>query len=153
LELARLRRSHWYYPALDHTDWAAWGAVVELALRRRIAAWQKSDDCTKDWQKGWKKDGPWLSPAVGSHPAVLYSRGVSRPTPNCLTVRLRSPGSYVQVAAVRGACRRHRVWELDYGQIPWRREKKNGTPGASMLWKWAHRPLAQIEGGPFEEFF
>jgi hypothetical protein len=145
LELERLRHSHWYYPAVDHTDWAAWGVVVELALRRRIAAWQGMED--------WTRDRPWLSTAVGAYPAVLYSQNASRPTPSCLTIRLGSPGSYVQAGRTHGACRRHRVWELHYGEIPWWREAKHGAPGAAMLWEWAHRPLAQIAGGTFEEFF
>lgn len=144
LELQRLRRSQWYYPALDHTDWAAWGAVAELALRRRIAAWQGVPD--------WQKDQPWISTAAGNRPAVLYSQGVSRPTPDCLTIRLRSPGDRVKVAAVRGVCRRHLTWELDYGEIPWRRKEKDETPGAATLWQWAHRPLTRIAGDAFDRF-
>jgi hypothetical protein len=145
LELDRLRRSQWYYPALDHTDWAAWGAVVELALRRRIAAWQKVNR--------WEKDNPWLSTAPGSrHPALLYARGASSPTPSCMTVRLLPPGGRDEVTEHRWACRRHRAWELDYSEIPWRRKEKGSTPGAEILWQWAHRPLAEIAGGQFEQF-
>ena len=33
-ELAMLRKHCWYYPAGQDTGWTAWGAVVELALRR-----------------------------------------------------------------------------------------------------------------------
>jgi hypothetical protein len=145
LEFSRLRRSHWYYPTLDHSDWAAWGVVVELALRRRIAAWQ-------GLKEDWEQDRPWVSPATGSHPAVLYSHGASRPTPSCLTLRLRTPGGRVQAPAVRGACRRHCTWELDYGEIPWRREEDKKTPGAATLWGWAHRPLARLAGGELEPF-
>ena len=85
LNLERLRRSHWYYPACDHTDWAAWGAVVELALRKRISAWQGKT-------KGWQKDSPWICPSSGIYPAMLYAYGAPRPTPTCLTIRLRPPG-------------------------------------------------------------
>jgi hypothetical protein len=145
LELARLRRSQWYYPALDHTDWAAWGAVVELALRRRIAAWQQV--------KRWERDSPWLaSPQGSSHPALLYARGALSPTPSCLTVRLLPSSGHDQDTIHGGPCRRRRAWDLDSSEIPWRRTEKGSTPGAERLWTWAHRPLAEIAGGDFEPF-
>jgi hypothetical protein len=143
LEMERLRRSPWYYPALDHTDWAAWGAVVELALRRRISAWQ-------DPAQPWERDQPWLSTAPGIHPSVLYAKDDSQPTPCCLTLRLRPPGGRGQGPTVRGAYRRHPIWELDYGEIPWRpmnREAKVGNaPDAATIWSWAHKPLSVLAG-------
>lgn len=146
LELARLRRSPWYYPALDHADWAAWGVVVELALRRRIAAWQGA-------AQSWAQDRPWLAPAAASrHPAVLYAHGAAHPTPGCLTIRLRPTGGKGQPQAVRGACRAHLAWDLDYGKIPWARDDNGGTPGAVKLWRWARqRPAANAgdQRGPF----
>ena len=148
-----LRRSPWYYPALDHTDWAAWGAVVELALRRRIAAWQGK------LRKGpWQEDRPWLSTASGvAHPSVLYARSKAQPTPFCLTIRLRPSGGLGQEPVVQGAFRKHSVWDLDYGEIPWRRadpEKKPGkTPDAATIWRWAHKPLAQLAGEKCDVLF
>jgi hypothetical protein len=144
LELARLRRSPWYYPTLDHADWAAWGAVTELALRRRLAAWQGV--------AAWERDQPWLQPAAGSHPAVLYAQAPSHPTPACVVVRLRPPGGRGQAPAVRGACREQRTWELDYDEIPWRRRAKGGTPGSDTLWTWAHRDLDRLGGGKLAPF-
>jgi hypothetical protein len=148
-----LRRSPWYYPALDHTDWAAWGAVVELALRRRISAWQGK------LRKGpWQEDRPWLSTAAGAaHPSVLYARNRDKPTPFCLTIRLRPSGGLGQEPVVPGACRKHSVWDLDYGEIPWRRavpEKKPGkTPDAATIWSWAYKPLAQLAGEKCDVLF
>lgn len=143
LEIERLRRSPWYYPALDHTDWAAWGTVVELALRRRISAWQ-------DPAQPWERDRPWLSTATGIYPSVLYAKDNSRPTPFCLTLRLRPPGGRGQEPTVHGACRRHSIWELDYGEIPWRSmnraAKVGNTPDAATIWSWAHKPLSILAG-------
>jgi hypothetical protein len=161
LAMDQLRRSPWYYPALDHTDWAAWGAVVELALRRRISAWQGQH------RKGhWEEDRPWLSTAAGAaHPSVLYARSKSQPTPFCLTLRLRPSGGRGQEPAVQGACRKHSVWELDYGEIPWRRAtvtkpgtkpdaaRPGKTPDAATIWRWAHKPLSRLAGEECDVLF
>ena len=118
------------------------------ALRRRISAWQ-------DQKQRWEEDRPWLSTAVGGvSPSVLYARDDSRPTPSCLTIRLRPPGGRGQEPAVQGACRQHSVWELDYGEIPWRSMdrvpqagKENGkTPDAATIWRWAHKSLSDLAG-------
>ncbi|HEY2292360.1 MAG TPA: SIR2 family protein, partial [Thermoanaerobaculia bacterium] len=163
IELMGLRRSRWYYPALDHTDWAAWGAVVELALRRRISALRQQT-------RGWMYDQPWLTPGAGEHPSVLYALDKLQPTPFCLTIRLRPPGRRGRSPAVRGARRHQLTWDLGYADVPWPRRKAPSGPGESpdagprgkkapgpaeipdavTIWEWAHAPFNRIGEGSLE---
>jgi len=41
-EMARIRRFAWYYPAMQDAGWTCWSVVVELALRRMVAALWKN---------------------------------------------------------------------------------------------------------------
>lgn len=138
-----LRRANWYYPALDHSDWAAWGAIVELALRRRIAAWQGVEN--------WEKDQRWLWIPAGNQPTVCYSRGPALPAFSHLTIRLRSE-DLLPEPAPRGALRKQVTWKLDHDKIPWPREARDETPGAETLWSWAHQPSTRFSNDEFDKF-
>jgi hypothetical protein len=129
-----LRSCPWYFPALERPDWTAWAAVVEVAVRRMIAAWRGAPE-------GWMADSDWVRPGRDPHPTILFSAGSYRPTPIELSMRLgfqRIPAP----ANPRSALRGRTVWQLDPQNIPWTREprargSRPGTPPATELWSWA----------------
>ncbi|HEV7516009.1 MAG TPA: hypothetical protein VGR07_06890, partial [Thermoanaerobaculia bacterium] len=139
LDLDGLRRSAWYYPTSDHSDWTAWATVVELALRRRIAAWRRETDAD------WARDSPWVQPGDGQHPNLLAARSAEEPTPLRLLIRLGGFGRPGERPKVSGITRREDVWELRHDAIPWHRADHGSTPRAQTLWDWAHQPLPEID--------
>lgn len=111
-----LRRRASYHPASEHPDWTAWGAVLELATRRRIAVWREQPT-------EWAEDCRWVSPGDAEHAQIFFARGGSAPTPSCLTIRLTSFDRVGQEANVAGVVRTHATWQVHPDALPW--------PGAS----------------------
>ena len=65
LEFTRHRRHGWYYPIMEDAGWTCWTAVIELALRRMIAAtFPKSSLQTRDPAQFWA--------AATDHPTLLF---------------------------------------------------------------------------------
>jgi hypothetical protein len=137
-DLDRLRRSPWYQPASERPEWAACGAILEIALRRAIADWRGKPE-------SWAADSPWVRSGEGEQvPQVLFARGPDTPTPLALTIRLAA-FDRVRSPLVRQAyLRSNTTWQLDPADLPWRRsrlsdESRSETPSAEEIWEWASR--------------
>jgi len=137
VDFEHLRGFPWYFPALERTDWTAWAAVVEVAVRRMIAAWRGAT---------WTEDSDWVRPGTGAHPSILFSDGPQRPTPVELSVRVSAFGRSGD-AGLRGVLRGQTLWELHPQQIPWcadRRLLLTPTPTAKEIWAWALRDDSKL---------
>src|SRR5919199_3563242 len=108
---AKKLRWPWYYPCVDHPDWTAWTAVVELAVRRMIAQWRRDPH-------SWSQDCAWVQPSPTREPGVLFSQDADHPTPRLLTI-MSAPGDEFSAPVVPGAFRARPLWKLQPASIPW----------------------------------
>lgn len=148
-----LLRAPWYFPASEHGDWTAWAVVVELALRRMIAAWRvraaAGGDGVRDAEGheglvAWARASPTLAPAHrGRRPLLGFSGGSARQPspPHGLEISLLGLGRQRRPTSTRGAfvAPVHRWWLAGRG-IPWwtpDAAPPPGTPSAATLWAWA----------------
>jgi hypothetical protein len=137
-------RAHWFFPPSERPEWTGWGVVVEIGLRRMIAAWRGLEKgAWRDSLAEWARPGPLTSPAYSLRPAVAFSLGsVSEPsTPYALAIVLTGFDRRMQHPRVNGAyAGRVHHWRLRAQAIPWWASDQlplAGTPGAPLLWRWA----------------
>jgi hypothetical protein len=127
-KLGNLRRWSWYYPTVDHPNWTAWSAVLELAIRRLTACWRGDEG-------GWLGDTTYAIP--GDHPVVAF-RGCSRPrTPSHLRILLKGFDRAGYPPRPATPSRSHHDWALQIQAIPWISQELAGTPGADQILRWA----------------
>jgi hypothetical protein len=128
-------RAPWFFPPSEQPQWSAWGVVVEIALRRMIAAWRGE-------LERWAEPSPCLSPGQSRRPAVGFSRGDERvpSAPRALAVVLTGFDRRSGRSRVRGAfVGRTHHWRLRAQTIPWWPSETRplpGTPSAAQLWRW-----------------
>ncbi|MDX2151190.1 MAG: SIR2 family protein [Bryobacteraceae bacterium] len=131
----------WYEPMSEHPDWAAWAAVLELALRRRAAQWAGI-------KEDWRRPGWWIEPVTGERAAVLLPAQpldqARRPAP-----RQRLAIELEELRRMTSRRRREQgldllpehVWTLRSETVPWWHEGDDKrlveTPSALTLWAWA----------------
>jgi hypothetical protein len=131
----RAMRWPWYAPLNEHPDWAAWGVVLELALRKRCAEWVGSTV----WQ-GMESE---LEPVAADRPAVLVP-GEQHQNGNaprvCLSIELpelRQPLGRARQFRIKTPI----VWSLRSHTVPWwiadDRQRPRGVPGPLTVWRWA----------------
>jgi hypothetical protein len=146
----------WYRPITEHPEWAAWAAVLELAIRRATAV-------SMGRLVLWKRPGAHLEVAAAASPAVLFRAGEfppkerRQPVRRCIAVQLstlrqlfRAEPAPRQLTAMKPI-----VWSLRPGAIPWWAEndprRPAGTPKPSVIWQWAALPAerwpAEIDPG------
>ncbi|PRP94055.1 hypothetical protein ENSA5_41670 [Enhygromyxa salina] len=129
-------RGRWFFPPAEHPQWTGWGVVVEIALRRMIAAWRGA-------LPRWAQSSPCLTPGQSLRPAVGFSRGseAQPSTPRALAIVLAGFDRRSRRPRVRGAfVGRVHHWRLRAQTIPWWPAEQRplaGTPGAALLWCWA----------------
>jgi len=143
-----ISRLPWYRPITEHPDWAAWAAVVELAIRRLTAVSMQRPGL-------WKRPGPHLEVAARPVPAVLFRAGPfgpgdrRAPVRRCLSIQLttlrqlfREDDMPAQFTALEPI-----LWKLRPGAAPWWPDsdprRPQSTPSASMIWQWATKPWEQ----------
>jgi hypothetical protein len=144
-------RAHWFFPPSERPEWTGWGVIVEIGLRRMIAAWrglekglagERNSGAWRDTLAEWARPGPLTSPAYSLRPAVAFSRGTaSEPgTPHALAIALTGFDRRSRRPRVNGAyAGRVHHWRLRAQTIPWWGSDQPplaGTPGASLLWRW-----------------
>lgn len=139
-----LRDGYWYYPANENYGWTAWGAVVELALRR--AAEQFAGDVTwKDVSLKTGVGGVALHPSDFAYEPTVLIGDPGRPRPP-ISLRLvmgnlgRGAGKCVSGTAL---ARKNIDWRLDFKSLPWRPAAAN-SPTADDVWKWANGDLPNL---------
>jgi len=153
LRLEHLRAARGYYPVSDQPGWAAWGVVVEIALRRMIQAYR-----TKSAPR-WTDDHGYVEPAICEYPAILISPSDETPSPTCVLLRFAGFERAGYRPEIRGAYKRLTIWDLTAGIEPRLRRtpasvRRSGvqrstkaartathrSPGAHDLWRWATAP-------------
>ncbi|HLT38160.1 MAG TPA: hypothetical protein VK034_17870, partial [Enhygromyxa sp.] len=128
-------RAPWFFPPSEHPQWTAWGVVVEIAVRRMIAAWRGE-------LERWAEPTACLTPGRSRRPAVGFSRGDEREpsTPRALAIVLTGFDRRSGRPRVRGAfVGRVHHWRLRAQTVPWWPADLTplpGTPSAMQLWRW-----------------
>jgi len=135
LRIQDFRSRGYYFPLLDRPGWGAWGAVVEMALRRMAGL----------------DEGRTADAGRSRYPVALVR---PRRTDYTMTaVVLRGPGTDRVVAdEIPGHYRRVHEWQL----MHWLPERAipRGTPGPEDIWCWAFEaslPSADAPGAWFGE--
>lgn len=138
LEVEEWRRRQWYYPLADQPEWAAWGVVVELALRRLVAT-------ARGELKAWNTPQAWIhAEADVDSPSILFSHDPKRSLPSRLNIRYRGPLPGLPIAGPPVFREHH--WALGPSSLFWptRRYTKAGSKGrvqppepGMILLKWA----------------
>jgi hypothetical protein len=135
-------RYPWYVPLSEHPQWAAWGAILEMAIRRLAGAYLGGP-------KLWQTSSANLEVAEhAAGPAVLYrARPWARsdtepPIRRSLSIELGAERLFPRQTPRRlFTALKPKVWELRPETIPWWMSgdgrKPKDTPGARTLWAWA----------------
>jgi hypothetical protein len=135
LRSQEFRRGDYYFALLDRPGWGAWGAVVEIALRR-MAGLEDDRDAT-------------VGPSI--YPVALV-----RPRPAEFTrtaLVLRGPGTHrIGRADIPGLYRRIHQWHL-MAWVSANAAPPPGTPPAESVWLWAFRPTAELRKQSTDAWF
>ena len=119
---------------LDRPGWGAWGAVVEIALRR-MAGLEDDRKAT-------------VGPSI--YPVALVTPRPAEFTRTALV--LRGPGTHrIGCADVPGLYRRIHEWQL----MAWVTDAAPppGTPPAERVWRWAFWPTAELRKQSTDAWF
>jgi hypothetical protein len=127
------RASPWYFPVSERPEWAAWGAVVELALRNMVAARRDKP------AESAGVDFEWLSFSAEESPyaALSFTCDEGQYQPRALCIRLQGFRRPDSAPALRGAFRRVTYWDLGEQDVPWCENRVGLCPSASDVWRWA----------------
>jgi hypothetical protein len=126
------RAPHHYFPLVDRPGWGAWGAVVELALRRMAGS---------DEERSTGVGESVFPVALVTAKPGLFTR---------TAIVLRGPGEFrIPRASVPGLYRRIHEWDL----TSWIGAENTpaGTPAAKDIWQWSFMPKADCQ--PPEAWF
>ena len=139
--LRTLRSTPWYVPVNDHPDWAAWAAVLELALRN--AARANFGDIPPEVALCPQPTVILRTELAGSHALTLRCRGFERDEK---PVRLQ------------GHTGQRWFLELPMGVFPWPRAARGNRnlparrrnhivecPAANEIWRWAQGDVSGSE--------
>ncbi|MEO5375788.1 MAG: SIR2 family protein [Alphaproteobacteria bacterium] len=132
---AEARKKPWYFPAGENFSWTAWGVVVELALRRIVAALVGNPELWNEPRR-WASPSPWLETAPDVLPVVEISPNEERPLPFSLSIRFGTSDPLGQQSPAHGLLRKRVFWTLTRDRLPWSTEDVM-TPDARSLWEWA----------------
>jgi hypothetical protein len=133
----------WYRPIAEHPQWAAWGVILEMAIRR-------ADAVRRGAPASWHGDDSGADVVSAACPSIGYS--VVKAQANepqvrrvlaieLATLRRRFPPR--DERRLFAACRPN-VWAIQPETIPWWTETDGrrplATPCASALWRWCAAP-------------
>ena len=145
-EIQRIVKFPWYAPIGEHPQWGAWGAILEVAIRRAAAVIFGDADA-------WKLNTPKLEAALAGTPSIAFQAAPSLEKCDVFSVR-RSLS--IQAATMNRFFRsepvqRHLmalpplVWDFRGESIPWPRAATGAVPSARHIWTW---PLCRRRNGP-----
>jgi hypothetical protein len=150
-------RHPWYRPLTEHPQWAAWGAILELAIRRVLAAHLGRAD-------GWHDGTTDVEVVEHRCPTVLFPTEQNRtslrepPVRRPLTIELATLRRRFarddprRLFAARGPV----VWALQPETIPWwahaDQRRPTGTPDARTIWQWSAFERADWTQDDFAKF-
>src|SRR5262245_28297486 len=135
----------WYRPMSEHPQWTAWGAVLELAIRRAVAAYVGRPDA-------WTQSTTDFEVAEHPSPMIVFrampwSTGDTRPAARrCITLELAAARRLLKRQTPQRflAALRPLAWSLQPETVPWWAEsdarRPDRTPSAAQIWKWAAFP-------------
>lgn len=139
-----LRETQWYFPSLGRGEWTAWSAVVELALRRRIAHWQRRDAL-------WHRPDGFFEVRESGYPQLAFSSPANA-APYLLSIRMIESGLPNRQASpnVRRGLQGNIEWRIRPDALPWRTDadSQDKTPDAQTLWNWACGIVADNDNFP-----
>lgn len=128
MSLETVRGSPWYFPLSANLGWTAWGVVVELAVRRLLAAAAGLSDAHAAWEVRRE-----FYPAAARFPTILFKRNSKSdrlPRAGWLESLTIQTGAFDEAAdmpeSMCGAGR-HTVWTLRPNQAPWHRGESRPT--------------------------
>ena len=133
LRLEHLCAARCYFPILDQPGWAAWGVVLEIALRRMSQAFRLNATSGDGTPGAWSDDHAWVEPAICEYPAILISSSKAMPSPMCLLLRFAAFERPGYRPDIRGVYKRLTTWELAAGIAA----RPRRSPGAEAFWRWA----------------
>jgi|SRR5579871_416783 len=128
----------WYTPMGEHPQWCAWGAIVEMAVRRMGAAYL---GVGRDAWHITNADLEAVEQAAG--PGVSFRARPDSPVRRLLCIELSAERRLFPKTAParRFGALPPKVWELRPETIPWwtkgDERKPEDMPSAGALWWWA----------------
>jgi hypothetical protein len=130
----------WYRPIAEHPQWAAWGVILEMAIRRAVAV-------RRGAPASWGTDEGGAFALAAGCPSIGYSVASPQQAHEPQVQRVLA----IELATLRrrfpprdgrrlfAACR-PMVWAIQPETIPWWTERDARrpvlTPSASVLWQW-----------------
>jgi hypothetical protein len=122
-----------YQAASERPEWAAWAAIVELALREMVAVWSGATCGDPD------PTNVWITAEESSHAAISFSCTKGPWQPQALLIRLAGFDRLGRSAGLNGAFKRVACWEFTERDLPWplKRVKHDIRPDARTLWECA----------------
>ncbi len=133
-----VRDAPWYYPVSERPEWAAWAAILEMAIQEMV-----------QWVRGSSvRARPPTGVLAEESPFAVVSFPDSDGTqPVALCIRLRGFDRIGRPVRMIGAFRRIVVWEFTEQDVPWPArewaERLDGpvpgtlTPPADIIWRFA----------------
>ncbi len=122
----------WYYPGADCPEWTAWTVVVEVAIRRLVAA------ACEAKARSWLTIPSHIQASTDHRPSVLFS--VTKADPALYRLNIFSTQDRARrrskIRSV-GAFRCNHAWVLTGAGLPWPTEPLSGCPSAIDIWEWA----------------
>jgi hypothetical protein len=126
----------WYQAASERPEWAAWAAIVELALRGMVNALpRRPGDADLESAQIEVEQGP--------HAAISFAPGGGRLQRQALYIRLAGFDRPGRAPPLSGAFHRVSCWELGERDVPWPRKPAGFCPRPKVLWDWA---LGRVNG-------
>ena len=133
--LKDLRQTAVYYPMLDHAEWAAWGVIIELALRKAISHWQGAAH--------WHGTSEWLKVAANTAnntvgtPQLHFAKGADMPALHSLTIQMAVFERQKPRQHRPGYFSQQQHWYISAKSLPWAKDNNEKLPPAKTLWRWA----------------
>ena len=154
-----VRDAPWYYPVAERPEWAAWAAILELAVRDMVRRVHSVSSRAAQLT--------WVLAEESPH-AVLSFAECEGVQPVALCIRLKGFERIGRPLRLIGAFRRIVLWEFSEQDVPWAARQWDEsaappspgvlTPPADIVWRfalgdagWGASPDAQLSARRWAE--